>query len=176
MVLTITYYQLNQPKLTTDIIQDKQQPEYIAYNTKTTLFSFNGQKNYVISADKAKYFKSSKQAVFTSPTALVFNEENNQLKEQWQIIAKEGILLNQHTLNLTNGVEIHNLQPNSAIRSIFTDTLSINTETQDIQNNDIVRLVGNNFTTTGNGLKANLKTQIATLINQVETTYEKNKP
>ena len=61
---------------------------------------------------------------------------------------------------------------NARLQKIETDKLSIDLNTQDIATESVVKSVGLGISTTGMGLKGNLKRQVATITKDVKTYLE----
>ncbi|KGQ69925.1 LPS export ABC transporter periplasmic protein LptC [Chelonobacter oris] len=170
------YYTLNQQEesaLTTRIQADKS-PDYIANQMETTLYSLDGRKQYVASAEQVEYFQQSGDTVFKSPVVYLFESAKNSdnLVRSWKLSADQAKITNDKMLYLDNNVAIESLLPESKIHSLKTSSAVVNLTTQDITSDTMVTVVGQSFTTTGKSMAGNLRQQIATLKEQVQTHYE----
>ena len=75
-------------------------------------------------------------------------------------------------MTLSGNVTLQALEPTSKLQRIETDHLSVNLTTQDVFTDSEVKSQGLGFTTTGVGLKGNLKQQVATLLKDVKSYIE----
>ena len=78
-------------------------------------------------------------------------------------------------LYLNGGVVAETLLPESKLQRIETESAVVNLTTQDISSDTMVKINGQNFTSSGLKLTGNLHQQVATLKEQVKTYYEINK-
>lgn len=170
------YYTLNQQDdaALSARIQTSDNPDYIANQMETTLYSLDGRKQYVATADQVEYFQQGGNTVFKSPVIYLFEPTANQehLVRSWKLSAAQATLDKDKMLYLDDNVIIESLLPESKIHSLKTASAVVNLTTQDVTSDTMVSVVGQSFTTTGQRLVGNLRQQIATLKEQVQTHYE----
>lgn len=75
-------------------------------------------------------------------------------------------------LHLVGNVKLKALENNAQLQKIVTDKLTIDLNTQDVFTDSKVTSIGAGFSSSGIGLKGNLKQQVATLIKDVKTHIE----
>lgn len=170
------YYSLNQQDESTlgARIQTSESPDYVANRMETTLYSLDGRKQYVATADQVEYFQQNGDTVFKAPVVYLFETAKNSdhLVRSWKLSADQAKLSNDKILYLDDNVMIESLLPESKIHSLKTASAVVNLTTQDITSDTMVSVVGQSFTTTGQRLVGNLRQQVATLKEQVQTHYE----
>ena len=76
---------------------------------------------------------------------------------------------------LDGNVVAQSLSPLSRLQRIETESAVVNLTTQDIRSDKMVKLNGQNFSSTGLKLTGNLQQQVANLKEQVKTHYEISK-
>ncbi|TNH04005.1 LPS export ABC transporter periplasmic protein LptC [Testudinibacter sp. TR-2022] len=176
LALLAWYYSLNQQD-NTDLaarIQNSDSPDYIANQMETTLYSLDGRKQYVATADEVEYFQTQGDTLFKAPIVYLFETSRNsdKLVRSWRLSADQAKISKDKILYLNDNVSIQSLLPESKIHSLQTSSAVVNLTTQDITSDTMVSVVGQSFTTTGKSLSGNLRQQIATLKEQVQTHYE----
>lgn len=107
--------------------------------------------------------------VYLFETAKTNPEE---LVRSWKLSADQAKITDDKILYLDNNVAIQSLLPESKIHSLNTSSAVVNLTTQDITSDTMVSVAGQGFTTTGKSMIGNLRQQVATLKEQVQTHYE----
>lgn len=153
-----------------NLIKQEGAPEYTGNRAETTVYDLQGKPQYFASADEIKRFEGTQRTEFIKPLLNLFDGVS--ALKQWKVTADYAEITQDKMLHLKGNVRIESLAPNSRLEKIETDTLSVNLNTQDIFSESVVKSEGLGFTTTGNGLTGNLKTQVATLTNNVKTYIE----
>ncbi|TNG94515.1 LPS export ABC transporter periplasmic protein LptC [Pasteurellaceae bacterium USgator11] len=176
LALLAWYYSLNQQD-NVDLaarIQNSGSPDYIANQMETTLYSLDGRKQYVATADEVEYFQTQGDTLFKALVVYLFEASKNSdnLVRSWRLSADQAKISKDKILYLNDNVSIQSLLPESRIHSLQTSSAVVNLTTQDITSDTMVSVVGQSFTTTGKSLSGNLRQQIATLKEQVQTHYE----
>lgn len=152
------------------LIKKEGQAEYVGHKLSTTVYSLAGTKQYFAQADEIKRYETTEKTEFTKPLIELFSEENG--SKQWKMSADFAQVSKEKMLHLTGNVKLNALDPSSRLQQISTDTLTVDLTTQDISTESKVVSVGSGFTTTGIGLKGNLKQQVATLQKEVKSYIE----
>lgn len=142
----------------------------MGHKLSTTVYSLAGTKQYFAQADEIKRYETTEKTEFTKPLIELFAEENG--SKQWKMSADFAQVSKEKMLHLTGNVKLNALDPSSRLQQISTDTLTVDLTTQDISTESKVVSVGSGFTTTGIGLKGNLKQQVATLQKEVKSYIE----
>jgi len=195
LVLLAWFYSLNQDdEKLTDLIKAPESPEYIGQKMETTVFSPTGEKQYVALSDNVEHFTLDGRTEFQNPIVYVLDvkmsknsdkddtssTENAQSAvknqaESWKLTAHKATLTKDNMLSLEGDVVAQSLLAMSKLQRIETEAAVVNLKTQDITSDKMVKINGQNFTSTGLKLDGNLKQQVATLKEQVKTHYEINK-
>ena len=182
------FYSLNsdKPDLST-LVKKPDSPDYIGNKMETTVFSPEGKKQYLSTADKVKHYTVDGHTEFEMPLVYLFDastsnnaeKSNNSAKllesQSWKLSAKKAKLTKDEMLYLEGDVIAESLEPTSRLQRIETQVAEVNLKTQDISSGTMVKINGQNFNSTGLKMVGNLRQQIATLKEQVKTYYEINK-
>lgn len=178
LVLLAWYYSLNQDnQQLTELIKKEESPEYIGHKMSTVVYSPTGQKQYLAVSDKVEYYNYDGHTDFQQPLVYLFEIENQktQQKESWKLRADSARLTKDNMLYLKGNVIAETLLPQSKLQRIETQDAIVNLTTQDISSDNMVKINGQNFSSTGLKLTGNLQQQTAHLKEQVKTHYEINK-
>ena len=182
------FYSLNSDKPDlSNLVKKPDSPDYIGNKMETTVFSPEGKKQYLSTADKVKHYIVDGHTEFEMPLVYLFDvstsnnaeESNNPAKllesQSWKLSAKKAKLTKDEMLYLEGDVIAESLEPTSRLQRIETEVAVVNLKTQDISSDTMVKINGQNFNSTGLKMVGNLRQQIATLKEQVKTYYEINK-
>ena len=182
------FYSLNSDKPDlSNLVKKPDSPDYIGNKMETTVFSPEGKKQYLSTADKVKHYTVDGHTEFEMPLVYLFDvstsnnaeKSNNSAKllesQSWKLSAKKAKLTKDEMLYLEGDVIAESLEPTSRLQRIETEVAVVNLKTQDISSDTMVKINGQNFNSTGLKMVGNLRQQIATLKEQVKTYYEINK-
>lgn len=182
------FYSLNSDKPDlSNLVKKPDSPDYIGNKMETTVFSPEGKKQYLSTADKVKHYTVDGHTEFEMPLVYLFDvstsnnaeKSNNPAKllesQSWKLSAKKAKLTKDEMLYLEGDVIAESLEPTSRLQRIETQVAEVNLKTQDISSDTMVKINGQNFNSTGLKMIGNLRQQIATLKEQVKTYYEINK-
>lgn len=182
------FYSLNSDKPDlSNLVKKPDGPDYIGNKMETTVFSPEGKKQYLSTADKVKHYTADGHTEFEMPLVYLFNvstsnnaeKSNHSVKllesQSWKLSAKKAKLTKDEMLYLEGDVIAESLEPTSRLQRIETQVAEVNLKTQDISSDTMVKINGQNFNSTGLKMVGNLRQQIATLKEQVKTYYEINK-
>jgi len=182
------FYSLNSDKPDlSNLVKKPDSPDYIGNKMETTVFSPEGKKQYLSTADKVKHYTVDGHTEFEMPLVYLFDvstsnnaeESNNPAKllesQSWKLSAKKAKLTKDEMLYLEGDVVAESLEPASRLQRVETQVAVVNLKTQDISSDKMVKINGQNFNSTGLKMVGNLRQQIATLKEQVKTYYEINK-
>ena len=182
------FYSLNSDKPDlSNLVKKPDSPDYIGNKMETTVFSPEGKKQYLSTADKVKHYTVDGHTEFEMPWVYLFDvstsnnteKSNNSAKllesQSWKLSAKKAKLTKDEMLYLEGDVVAESLEPTSRLQRIETQVAEVNLKTQDISSDTMVKINGQNFNSTGLKMVGNLRQQIATLKEQVKTYYEINK-
>lgn len=145
-------------------------PDYTGAKMSTSVFDLQGKPEYYVEADEIKRYENSEKTEFKNPLVNLFDKLT--ALKQWKLSADHAEINAERILTLSGNVKLEALEPNSRLQKLETEKLSVNLATQDIFTDSIVRSKGLGFTTTGEGLKGNLKQQVATLLKDVKSYIE----
>ncbi|VEI78273.1 Lipopolysaccharide export system protein lptC [Mannheimia haemolytica] len=166
------YYSLQEKENTglDQLIKKEGQPEYVGNKMSTTVYDLKGNPQYFAQATEIKRYESTERTEFFKPFIELFAKESTQ--KQWKVSADYAEITKEKMLNLKGNIKLVALDPASRLQQITTDTLTVDLNTQDIFTESTVKSIGSGFTTTGVGLKGNLKQQVATLQKDVKSYIE----
>ncbi len=181
------FYSLNRdaPDLS-NLVKKPDSPDYIGNKMETTVFSPEGKKQYVSFADNVKHYTVDGHTDFEMPLVYLFdvNSSNtSQAKDvahtlasqSWKLSAKKAKLTKDEMLYLEGDVVAESLEPTSHLQRVETQMAIVNLKTQDMTSDSMVKINGQNFSSTGLKMVGNLRQQVATLKEQVKTYYEVRK-
>ena len=146
-----------------NLIKKEGMPDYTGNRMSTSVFDLEGKPEYYAEAEEIKRYEESEKTEFTNPLVNLFDKLT--ALKQWKLNA-------ERILTLSGNVTLQALEPTSKLQRIETDHLSVNLTTRDVFTDSEVKSQGLGFTTTGVGLKGNLKQQVATLLKDVKSYIE----
>ena len=153
-----------------NLIKKEGMPDYTGNRMSTSVFDLEGKPEYYAEAEEIKRYEESEKTEFTNPLVNLFDKLT--ALKQWKLRADHAEINAERILTLSGNVTLQALEPTSKLQRIETDHLSVNLTTQDVFTDSEVKSQGLGFTTTGVGLKGNLKQQVATLLKDVKSYIE----
>ena len=153
-----------------NLIKKEGMPDYTGKRMSTSVFDLEGKPEYYAEAEEIKRYEESEKTEFTNPLVNLFDKLT--ALKQWKLRADHAEINAERILTLSGNVTLQALEPTSKLQRIETDHLSVNLTTQDVFTDSEVKSQGLGFTTTGVGLKGNLKRQVATLLKDVKSYIE----
>ncbi|OOR99626.1 LPS export ABC transporter periplasmic protein LptC [Haemophilus paracuniculus] len=152
------------------LIKKEGSPEFTGKKMETTIYDVQGKPQYFALAEDIKRFDATERTEFLKPLLNLFDKET--AVKMWQVTADKAEINKENILTLTGNIKLQALDKASKLQKIETETLTVNLNTHDVYTDDEVKTLGLGFTTTGTGLKGNLKQQVATLTKNVKTYIE----
>ena len=153
-----------------NLIKKEGMPDYTGKRMSTSVFDLEGKPEYYAEAEEIKRYEESEKTEFTNPLVNLFDKLT--ALKQWKLSADHAEINAERILTLSGNVTLQALEPTSKLQRIETDHLSVNLTTRDVFTDSEVKSQGLGFTTTGVGLKGNLKQQVATLLKDVKSYIE----
>lgn len=153
-----------------DLIKRDGSAEYVGKGSNATVFDLNGNPQYSARAEEIKRFEQEERTEFLRPEVDIFDAENGQ--KQWVLTAEKAEITKEKLLHLSGNVRLQSQDQTAQLQRIETAQLTVDLTTQDIFSDSDVISQGLGFSTRGTGLTGNLKTQVATLQNNVKTYLE----
>ena len=153
-----------------NLIKKEGMPDYTGNRMSTSVFDLDGKPEYYAEAEEIKRYEESEKTEFTNPLVNLFDKLT--ALKQWKLSADHAEINAERILTLSGNVTLQALEPTSKLQRIETDHLSVNLTTQDVFTDSEVKSQGLGFTTSGIGLKGNLKQQVATLLKDVKSYIE----
>ena len=153
-----------------NLIKKEGMPDYTGNRMSTSVFDLEGKPEYYAEAEEIKRYEESEKTEFTNPLVNLFDKLTT--LKQWKLSADHAEINAERILTLSGNVTLQALEPTSKLQRIETDHLSVNLTTQDVFTDSEVKSQGLGFTTSGIGLKGNLKQQVATLLKDVKSYIE----
>ena len=153
-----------------NLIKKEGMPDYTGNRMSTSVFDLEGKPEYYAEAEEIKRYEESEKTEFTNPLVNLFDKLT--ALKQWKLSADHAEINAERILTLSGNVTLQALEPTSKLQRIETDHLSVNLTTQDVFTDSEVKSQGLGFTTTGVGLKGNLKQQVATWLKDVKSYIE----
>lgn len=153
-----------------NLIKKEGMPDYTGNRMSTSVFDLEGKPEYYAETEEIKRYEESEKTEFTNPLVNLFDKLTT--LKQWKLSADHAEINAERILTLSGHVTLQALEPTSKLQRIETDHLSVNLITQDVFTDSEVKSQGLGFTTSGIGLKGNLKQQVATLLKDVKSYIE----
>ena len=153
-----------------NLIKQQGTPAYTGEKLSTEVFDLQGRPQYYAEAQEIKRFEETELTEFVRPLVNLFDKESSQ--KLWELTANQAEITKEKILTLSGNVKLNALDKTSRLQRIETEKLIVDLNTQDIQTDESVKSTGLGFTTTGVGLKGNLKQQVATLLKDVKSFIE----
>ena len=153
-----------------NLIKQQGTPDYTGEKLSTEVFDLQGKPQYYAEAQEIKRFEETELTEFLRPLVNLFDKESSQ--KLWELTANQAEITKEKILTLSGNVKLNALDKTSRLQRIETEKLIVDLNTQDIQTDEGVKSTGLGFTTTGVGLKGNLKQQVATLLKDVKSFIE----
>lgn len=153
-----------------NLIKKEGMPDYTGNRMSTSVFDLEGKPEYYAEAEEIKRYEENEKTEFTNPLVNLFDKLT--ALKQWKLSADHAEINAERILTLSGNVTLQALEPTSKLQRIETDHLSVNLTTQDVFTDSEVKSQGLGFTTSGIGLKGNLKQQVATLLKDVKSYIE----
>lgn len=147
---------------------DALRPAYKAKNITTTLFNSQGELNHQVFAVSMEHYDQLGFVLFGQPRYTVYLGED---KSPWNVTALEGTLYNNEVIQLDSNVVISSVENRDFIQQVKTEFLEINLNSKNMNSDQPVQIIGEQFLTISNGFNGNLQTQQYELTDHVQTTY-----
>ncbi|WP_301098056.1 LPS export ABC transporter periplasmic protein LptC [Otariodibacter sp.] len=152
------------------LVKREGEPEYTGNKMDTMVYDIKGKPQYFAEAQEVKYYEATERTEFIKPLLNLFNAESS-LKD-WKITADYAEISKEKILNLKGNVKIESLNKDTRLNYIQSQILTVDLSSYDVYTDSVVVSKGMGFITSGKGLKGNLKSQVATLLEDVETRIE----
>ncbi|MGB1262697.1 MAG: LPS export ABC transporter periplasmic protein LptC [Cognaticolwellia sp.] len=157
---------------TSDILDQSNNPEFIAENLNSDIYKASGALSYNVEAQRMEHFAQLAVTHFEYPRYTLYPKNN---KPTWQISANEGTLYNNNRVTLENRVRLIATDKESLIQEVHGKNLEMDLKTNIISSEQTILILGKGFTMYGSGLIVDLNTTQMTLTEHVQTIYKKVK-
>lgn len=141
-------------------------PDYIAIDLKQTNFDENGRISHQVMASKMSMYQELGFTHFEQPRFTIFSDDGI-----WQLSAAEATLYDGDKLILEQDVSAQNLTPDAMLNLIEAASIEYLISTKLMTSTTSVTMSGPGLKVTGQGLNANLESEIIKLINHTKTSY-----
>lgn len=148
-------------------------PLFTGENLTNTTYDIDGLRNYKMYSDSLEHFAQDGHTVFYQPKLVVYREGST---EEWVVTSDSAVLSKDHILTLQHNVVARNVIEGASFDRMTTEKMLIDLNSKDFSTDTTVTMVGPQFTNIGNAMKGNFDTNLATLFNQVQGTYENITP
>ncbi|KIO36647.1 LPS export ABC transporter periplasmic protein LptC [Shewanella sp. cp20] len=167
----LLYWQVQSKKGNEDLaLNNVDRPDYIVRDLKSVQYNDEGGINSRVSASHMEHYAERNLTYFTQPIYLVYPDNGD---AQWRLRSTKGTLdKNSGRVTLENNVIIDAISPEEPIQTIETTYLELDLNTMIMTSDRSIRVTGQDFLITGEGLYADLNAQNIRLTSQVEGTYE----
>ncbi|RUO41806.1 LPS export ABC transporter periplasmic protein LptC [Pseudidiomarina aestuarii] len=143
-------------------------PDFTASGLIMRIYDTDGKLAHRIAAEKMTHYEPIGLTELTSPVYIVHADGE---AANWQIIAEQGSFYDDKTLVLERNIQINSLDHEDFMDRVETSYLVINTLTETMETEQPVTIYGKNFVMRGEGMVADLRTQVLEFKKHVESTY-----
>lgn len=143
-------------------------PDFIAYQLTRHSFDKDGNLSGQVKAAQMAHFEQLGQIQFEQPAYTLFE---NRMK-RWQISSAQGVFYQDNKVILEQNVQVTNLHEDEMFKQIQTEQLEMLLDTQLLQTDYPVLVLGQSFQIHGQGLQADLITQKLRLYKHQGTVYQ----
>ncbi len=148
---------------------DTEKPLFTAEKVKSTSYTEQGERNYKLDSIYLEHFLERDETHFKKPILWTYQDGTNQ---EWRLTSHFAVLKNNRTMTMKGNVKIYNLLPDSRIKSISTEELTLDLVTRDFWSKTKTDILGVGFRSNGNQMKGNFGLHQMELIEQVNSKYE----
>ena len=141
-------------------------PDYIATSLSQSIFNDQGQLSHKVYAEQMQMFEELGYTYFEQPRFTLFNDGAS-----WEVTAQEATLYKNNILILENDVIATNLKEGAMINKVQAAAIEIDIDAHRMESAQPVELTGPNVMIKGQGLKADMDTEIVELNNHSKTVY-----
>jgi lipopolysaccharide export system protein LptC len=145
-------------------------PQHQCHSLVTLVYDEQGLPHYRLAAAAAQHDMREQTSYFEQPQLQLFNEFQ---QISWVVRANQARLVQQRQLYLSGNIEVISLMAHTALQKMMTEQMQIDLIDQTIQSDQSVLLFGQQFTSRGNGLRGNFNQRAFTLLNSVNTRYDR---
>jgi lipopolysaccharide export system protein LptC len=158
-----TAYQPKQAPIERELV-----PDFVAYDLTRRSFDKDGNLTGQVKAAQMAHFEQLGQIQFDQPAYTLYE---NRLP-RWQISSATGVFYQDNKVILEQNVQVNNLHQDEMFRQIQTEQLEMLLDTQLLQTDHPVLVLGQSFQIHGQGLQADLVTQKLRLYKHQGTVYQ----
>ncbi|WP_462157116.1 LPS export ABC transporter periplasmic protein LptC [Pseudoalteromonas sp. GB56] len=141
-------------------------PDYTATGLRQRSYNDQGALSHSVYAEQMEMFEELGFTHFRKPEFTLYNDG-----ERWRLTADEATLYNNNILILENNVVATNLLEGAMIEQVKAAAIQIDIDAQRMESEQSVELRGPDVLITGQGLKADINTEIVELIKHTRTVY-----
>jgi lipopolysaccharide export system protein LptC len=150
------------------VIERELKPDFVAYQLTRRSFDQQGNLSGQVKASQMSHFEQLGQIQFEQPDYTLYDER----LPRWQVSSRQGVFYQDNKVILEQNVVVNNLHADEMFRQIQTEQLSMSLDTQLLQTELPVRILGQSFQINGQGLQADLTTQKLRLFKHQGTVYQ----
>jgi lipopolysaccharide export system protein LptC len=136
--------------------------------SNTVVYDSLGKLLYRLESEEVTYSPDKSISNIKKPVVTLYSDR---ALPEWRIYANQANLAGDNIIYLSENVILDSLANDSLIKSIETDKLSVNLNTQNVLSDRRVKLFGYNFTCISTRVNYNLRDNVANLDDNVVTKY-----
>ena len=133
----------NAKTVDTSIIENSNEPEFIAENLDSNVYKESGDLSYVVSAERMEHYEKLNITHFEYPQYTLHPKDQ---KPTWQVTANEGTLYNNNRVTLDNRVRLVATDKDSLIQEIHGKNLEMDLKSNIISSEQTILILGKGFT------------------------------
>lgn len=143
-------------------------PDFVAYQLTRRSFDKDGNLSGQVKASQMAHFEQLGQIQFEQPAYTLYEDR----LPRWQISSAQGVFYQDNKVILEQNVQVDNLHQDEMFRQIQTEQLEMLLDSQLLQTDHPVLVLGQSFQIHGQGLQADLITQKLRLYKHQGTVYQ----
>lgn len=146
-----------------------EKPLFTAEHVESTNYDEEGIRSYALESVYLEHYIDVDETHFNDPVLWTYRDG---IAQEWRITSKFAVLKNSRMMTMTGDVKIFNLLPDTQIKTITTQELTLDLSTRDFWSKTKTNILGVGFTSEGKTMKGNFGSHQMELIKEVMSKYE----
>lgn len=143
-------------------------PAYQAKNITTSLYNSDGALTHEVFAAKMEHYDIFGFVSFENPLYTLFPENG---ADAWEITAHDGTLFDNQQIQLEGNVVVKATNLDAFVQTVTTQYIELDVAAGKMQSNELVEISGHDYTISGNGFSADIRTGQYELLDHVQTIF-----
>lgn len=149
--------------------RDTEIPLFTAETVESTNYNEDGIRSYALESVYLEHYIEIDETHFNEPVLWTYRDG---VAQEWRITSDFAVLKGSRIMTMTGNVKIYNLLPDTQIKTITTQELTLDLSTRDFWSKTKTNILGVGFTSEGKTMKGNFGSHQMELIKEVKSKYE----